>query len=148
MAPKPKTYPARLGPPPQLNSLKHIPVVQQKFANKVQPKLREVLMTHVKILSRWFHNNMSWKKILLFWMVILIASKMVLLMLTNQFFTMMSLVSLEVSDLKYFSSVENGQIFSVSISDHSRSHCLKLPDKFFKIKSETRNLSESGGDFY
>merc|ERR1719245_3010966 len=53
-------------------------------------------MTHVKILSRWFHNNMSWKKILLFWMVILIASKMVLLMLTNQFFTMMSLVSLEI----------------------------------------------------
>jgi len=96
MAPKPKTYPARLGPPPQLNSLKHIPVVQQKFANKVQPKLREVLMTHVKILSRWFHNNVSWKKILLSWMVILIASKMVLLMLTNQFFTMMSLVSLEI----------------------------------------------------
>merc|ERR1719245_2640582 len=53
-------------------------------------------MTHVKILSRWFHNNMSWKKILLFWMVILIASKMVLLMLTNHFFTMMSLVSLEI----------------------------------------------------
>merc|ERR1719245_2146725 len=53
-------------------------------------------MTHVKILSRWFHNNMSWKKILLFWMVILNASKMVLLMLTNHFFTMMSLVSLEI----------------------------------------------------
>ena len=120
MAPRPKSYPTRLGPPPQLNSLKHIPVVQQKFANKVQPKLREVLMTHVKILSKWFHNNLSWKKILLFWMVLLIASKMILLMLTNQFFTMMSLVSLEVGGIKMSeylskSKSECQNIVSVSI---------------------------------
>ena len=53
MAPKPKPNPNRLGPPPQLNSLK-IPVVQQKFAKKVQPKLREVITRHIKILARKF----------------------------------------------------------------------------------------------
>ena len=97
MAPKPKPNPNRLGPPPQLNSLK-IPVVQQRFAKKVQPKLREVITRHIKILAKWFHTQFSWKKFLLFWMVMLIASKMVLLMLTYQFFSLTSLVSLEVSN--------------------------------------------------
>ena len=96
MAPKPKPNPNRLGPPPQLNSLK-IPVVQQQFTKKVQPKLREVVSRHIKILAKWFHMEFSWKKFLLSWMVLLIASKMVLLMLTYEFFTMTSLVSLEVS---------------------------------------------------
>jgi len=95
MAPKPKPTPHRLGPPPQLNSLK-IPVVQQRFAKKVQPKLREVVSRHVKILAKWFHTQFSWKKFLLFWMVMLIASKMVLLMLTFEFFSLTSLVSLEI----------------------------------------------------
>jgi len=95
MAPKPKPNPNRLGPPPQLNSLK-IPVVQQRFAKKVQPKLREVITRHIKILAKWFHTQFSWKKFLLFWMVMLIASKMVLLMLTYQFFSLTSLVSLEI----------------------------------------------------
>lgn len=95
MAPRPKPSPTRLGPPPQLNSLK-IPVVQQRLAAKVQPKLREVVARHIKILAKWFHTQFSWKKFLLFWMVLLIASKMVLLMLTYQFFSMTSLVSLEV----------------------------------------------------
>jgi len=95
MAPKPKPNPNRLGPPPQLNSLK-IPVVQQKFSKKVQPKLREVLSRHIKILAKWFHTQFCWKKFLLFWMVLLIASKMVLLMLTYEFFSMTSLVSLEI----------------------------------------------------
>merc|ERR1712107_368436 len=70
MAPKPKPNPNRLGPPPQLNSL--------------------------KIPAKWFHTQFSWKKFLLFWMVMLIASKMVLLMLTYQFFSLTSLVSLEI----------------------------------------------------
>ena len=96
MAPKPKPNPNRLGPPPQLNSLK-IPVVHQKFAKKMQPKMREVVTRHIKILAKWFHTQFSWKKFLLFWMVLLIASKMVLLMLTYQFFSLTSLVSLEVS---------------------------------------------------
>jgi len=95
MAPKPKPNPNRLGPPPQLNSLK-IPVVHQKFAKKMQPKMREVVTRHIKILAKWFHTQFSWKKFLLFWMVLLIASKMVLLMLTYQFFSLTSLVSLEI----------------------------------------------------
>merc|ERR1712193_547781 len=95
MAPKPKPSPHRLGPPPQLNSLK-IPVVQQRFAQQVQPKLREVVSRHIKILAKWFHTQFSWKKFLLFWMVMLIASKMVLLMLTFEFFSLTSLVSLEI----------------------------------------------------
>merc|ERR1719221_1251337 len=95
MAPRPKPSPTRLGPPPQLNSLK-IPVVQQRLAAKMQPKMREVVTRHIKILAKWFHTQFSWKKFLLFWMVLLIASKMVLLMLTYQFFSMTSLVSLEI----------------------------------------------------
>merc|ERR1719221_1571527 len=103
MAPRPKPSPTRLGPPPQLNSLK-IPVVQQRLAAKVQPKLREVVARHIKILAKWFHTQFSWKKFLLFWMVLLIASKMVLLMhikilakwFHTQFFSMTSLVSLEI----------------------------------------------------
>ena len=95
MTPKPKPTPHRLGPPPQLNSMK-VPIVHQRFAKKVQPKLREVLSRHVKILAKWFHTQFSWKKFLMSWMVLLIASKMVLLMLTYQFFTLTSLVSLEV----------------------------------------------------
>ena len=96
MAPKPKPSPNRLGPPPQLTSLK-IPVVHQKSAKKMQPKTREVVTRHIKILAKWFHTQFSWKKFLLFWMVLLIASKMVLLMPTYQFFSLTSLVSLEVS---------------------------------------------------
>jgi len=95
MAPKPKPNPNRLGPPPQLNSLK-IPVVHQRLAKKMEPKMREVVTRHIKILAKWFHTQFSWKKFLLFWMVLLIASKMVLLMLTYQFFSMTSLVSLEI----------------------------------------------------
>ena len=95
MAPKAKPTPHRLGPPPQLNSLK-VSVVHQKFAKKVQPKLQEVVSRHIKILAKWFHTQFSWKKFLMSWMVLLIASKMVLLMLTYQFFTLTSLVSLEV----------------------------------------------------
>ena len=126
MAPKPKPSPNRLGPPPQLNSLK-IPVVHQKFAKKMQPKMREVVSRHIKILAKWFHTQFSWKKFLLFWMVLLIASKMVLLMLTYQFFSLTSLVSLEVSirfcsiDIlsRKSSSVTPLVISFVNISDNS-----------------------------
>lgn len=126
MAPKPKPSPNRLGPPPQLNSLK-IPVVHQKFAKKMQPKMREVVTRHIKILAKWFHTQFSWKKFLLFWMVLLIASKMVLLMLTYQFFSLTSLVSLEVSirfcsiDIlsRKSSSVTPLVISFVNISDNS-----------------------------
>jgi len=64
MAPKAKPTPHRLGPPPQLNSLK-VPVVHQKFAKKVQPKLQEVVSRHIKILAKWFHTQFSWKKFLM-----------------------------------------------------------------------------------
>ena len=112
MAPKPKPTPHRLGPPPQLNTLK-IPVVQQRFAKKVQPKLREVVSRHIKILAKWFHTQFSWKKFLLFWMVMLIASKMVLLMLTYEFFSLTSLVSLEVGIFKIeFSGKLSWELFA------------------------------------
>jgi len=95
MGPRPKPAPHRLGPPPQLNSLK-VPVVQQKFAKKVEPKLREAVARHIKILARWFHTKFSWRRFLLSWMILLIASKMVLLILTYKFFTLTSLVSLQI----------------------------------------------------
>merc|ERR1719238_889239 len=71
-------------------------MVQQRLVGKVQPKVMEVVTRHVKVLSKWFHTQFSWKKFLMSWMVLLIASKMVLLMLTYQFFAMTSLVSLQI----------------------------------------------------
>merc|ERR1711894_725810 len=47
------------------------------------------------MLAKWAHEKMTWKKILMSWMVILVASKMVLLMLTYKFFTLTSLISLQ-----------------------------------------------------
>ena len=95
MAPKPKPTPHCLGPPPQLMAMK-VPMVQQRLVGKVQPKVMEVVTRHVKVLSKWFHTQFSWKKFLMSWMVVLIASKMMLLMLTYNYFTMTSLVSLQV----------------------------------------------------
>ena len=74
-----------------------VPVVQQQFARKVQPKMRELASRHVKLIAKWLHNQFSWKQFLMGWMVVLIASKMVLLALTFPFFTLTSLVSLQVS---------------------------------------------------
>lgn len=73
-----------------------VPVVQQQFARKVQPKMRELASRHVKLIAKWLHNQFSWKQFLMGWMVVLIASKMVLLALTFPFFTLTSLVSLQV----------------------------------------------------
>jgi len=95
MAPKPKPTPHCLGPPPQLLTMK-VPMVQQRLVGKVQPKVMEVVTRHVKVLSKWFHTQFSWKKFLMSWMVVLIASKMMLLMLTYNYFTMTSLVSLQI----------------------------------------------------
>merc|ERR1712038_2186349 len=39
-----------------------------------------------KMIARWLHENLTWKKILMTWMVVLVASKMVLLMLTYEYF--------------------------------------------------------------
>ena len=98
MAPKPKNVPSRLGPPPQLA---RITLVQQQ--EKFQPKMREILAKNAKMLAKWAHEKMTWKKLLMSWMVILVASKMVLLMLTYKFFTLTSLISLQVSHReKYF----------------------------------------------
>merc|ERR1711992_519780 len=47
------------------------------------------------MLAKWAHEKMTWKKILMSWMVVLVASKMVLLMLTYKFFTLTSLISLQ-----------------------------------------------------
>ena len=94
MAPKPKSVPSRLGPPPQLAQLSRIPMVAQQ--QKFQPKMREIMSRQAKILARWLHETLTWKKILMSWMVVLVASKMVLLMLTYEFFTLTSLISLQV----------------------------------------------------
>ena len=98
MSPKPKSVPSRLGPPPQLAQLgSKIPIVHQQ-QEKFQPKMREILARQAKMLAKWAHEKMTWKKILMSWMVILVASKMVLLMLTYKFFTLTSLISLQVSN--------------------------------------------------
>lgn len=94
MSPKPKSIPSRLGPPPQLAQLSRIPMVKQQ--QKFQPKMQEIASRQIKILARWVHQTLTWKKILMSWMVILVASKMVLLMLTYQFFSLTSLISLQV----------------------------------------------------
>ena len=47
-------------------------------------------------VARWIHANLTWKKVLMSWMVMLVASKMVLLMLTYQYFTLTALISLQV----------------------------------------------------
>ena len=96
MAPKPKNVPSRLGPPPQLA---RITLVQQQ--EKFQPKMREIMAKNAKMLARWAHEKMTWKKLLMSWMVILVASKMVLLMLTYNYFTLTSLISLQVRH-RYF----------------------------------------------
>lgn len=94
MAPRAARAP-RLGPPPQLAGLK-VPVVQQRLATKVQPKVQEAAARHAKLVARWLHTQFSWRQFLMSWMVLLIASKMVLLALTFQFFTLTSLVSLQI----------------------------------------------------
>merc|ERR1740129_45562 len=47
------------------------------------------------MIAKWAHEKMTWKKLLMSWMVILVASKMVLLMLTYKYFTMTRLISLQ-----------------------------------------------------
>ncbi|TRY78771.1 hypothetical protein TCAL_01745 [Tigriopus californicus] len=94
MSPRPKSVPSRLGPPPQLGDYK-IPTIQQKH-EKFRPKFDEMVARNVKMIARWVHLYLTWKRILMAWMVVLVASKMVLLMLTYQFFTLTSLISLQV----------------------------------------------------
>merc|ERR1712158_50195 len=50
----------------------------------------------VKMIARWLHDYLTWKKILISWMVVLVASKMVLLMLTYQYFSLTALISLQI----------------------------------------------------
>ena len=99
MSPKPKAVPSRLGPPPQLSQIyrNKVPMVeQQQRHHKFQPKMREVLARQAKLIAKWLRANLTWKKILMSWMVLLVASKMVLLVLTYQFFTLTALISLQV----------------------------------------------------
>ena len=107
MAPKPKSVPSRLGPPPQLA---RITLVQQ-HQEKLKPKMREILAKNAKMLAKWAHEKMTWKKLLMSWMVILVASKMVLLMLTYKFFTLTSLISLQVGPNFFFI---NKQLLKIS----------------------------------
>merc|ERR1739844_647576 len=58
--------------------------------------MRELASRHVKLVAKWLHTQFSWKQFLMGWMVVLIASKMVLLALTFPFFTLTSLVSLQI----------------------------------------------------
>lgn len=115
MAPKPKNVPSRLGPPPQLA---RITLVQQQ--EKFQPKMREILAKNAKMLAKWAHEKMTWKKLLMSWMVILVASKMVLLMLTYKFFTLTSLISLQVSH-RYFFRIFFSKILRENICRRKRS---------------------------
>lgn len=102
MSPKPKPVPKRLGPPPQFmlsgQNLKgesffsKIPMVQQKM----QPKMHEIMSKQAKMIARWLHDYLTWKKILMTWMVVLVASKMVLLMLTYEYFSLTALISLQI----------------------------------------------------
>jgi len=87
---------SRLGPPPQLASIKVPVIVQMQLTRKVQPKLKEVASKHLKLMAKWFHTQFQWKQLLLCWMVILVASKMFMLALTYKFFTLASLVSLQI----------------------------------------------------
>jgi len=66
------------------------------FKLKVKPKLQEILHEHVKIIAKHCLTEFSWKKLLISWTVLLIASKMGLIGLTNRYFTSRSLVSLEI----------------------------------------------------
>lgn len=95
MGPKPKPTPHCLGPPPQLLPPK-VPFMEKKVANKVHAKLMEVVARHLKLLTKWFQPIISWKKCLKSWMVVLIASKMMLLILTYDYFTLTSLISLQI----------------------------------------------------
>jgi len=58
--------------------------------------MREIVSRQVKVLAKWLHETFSWKKLLMLWMVVLVASKMVLLMLTYEFFSLTALISLQV----------------------------------------------------
>ena len=62
-----------------------------------QPKLKEAVGKRAKMVAKFVHENLTWKKILMSWMVLLVASKMVLLMLTYEFFSLTALISLQVS---------------------------------------------------
>merc|ERR1739846_230518 len=50
----------------------------------------------VKMIARWLHDYLTWKKILMSRMVVLVASKMVLLMLTYEYFSLTALISLQI----------------------------------------------------
>ena len=109
MSPKPKPVPKRLGPPPQLlyggpglkgDIFSKIPMVQQQ--RKLQPKMHEIMSKQAKMIARWLHENLTWKKILMTWMVVLVASKMVLLMLTFEYFSLTALISLQVRTVLWF----------------------------------------------
>merc|ERR1740131_675995 len=83
-------------PIPSKLSANKFPIVNQKVSENIQPKLKEIVTKHIKVLATWFHTKFCWKKFLMSWMVILISSKMVLLMLTYQYFTTASLASLQI----------------------------------------------------
>ena len=97
MSPKPKSVPPRLVPPPQLvNQLAAAQHKKSSNHHKIQPKMRQVFGRQAKLLARWIRVNFSLKRALLSWMVLLVASKMVLLVLTYQFFTLTAIISLQV----------------------------------------------------
>jgi len=84
----PKPPPSRLGPPPQL-------LTKLEVTRKLQPKLMEVAIKHIKFLAKWLDTQQGCKQVLLSWMVVLVAIKMVILALTYTYFTLTSLVSLQ-----------------------------------------------------
>lgn len=69
---------------------------ENAFCTKVKPKMKEVFHQHIKILAKYLHTQVCWKKILILWAVLIIASKMAMIAFTCKYFSSTSLVSLEV----------------------------------------------------
>ena len=51
MAPRPKSVPSRLGPPPQLSQLHNMKAPPTTYQKKFQPKMREILGRQAKLGS-------------------------------------------------------------------------------------------------
>ena len=100
MAPKrPKNVPPILGPPHQLAALGlgKMSLVHQE--ERLLPKMGKLLAKNAKMLAQVTREKMSLKKVLMCWMVVLVASKMLLLLLTYKFFSSTSLISLQVNNV-------------------------------------------------
>ena len=56
MAPKPKSVPSRLGPPPQLSQLHNQKLPPSVMQQKFEPKMREIVSRQAKLASGAAHQ--------------------------------------------------------------------------------------------